>query len=429
MDSDDVQFVLDKANELLEAGKPSESLDCLTELEDRLIETADRIEWASLKAWALSELNDTIGALNVLGPMLEEHPDSARLHSTLGVVLSNEGDLDGACDALQQAVELDEEDEVSLANLGLVYEKLRQYEEALETYERAIEMGAEIDWLLRRKAAVQVELGQNADARGTLKRYLSLVPDDVDHWISLAILCSDDLDFDEAFRCYRIAEQIRPDLPALRLNWGVTGVRAHRQDVARQQLKYLSRLEPQSARPLLLEAFIQEEDGRLQDAIRSYGDALERVRRDDLDELAYALEMAMDFFSRHGLLGPCEQLFDQAYMANVCSVELCEAYREIAGDPVPKANWYSLIVESDYRPGLVEIVDAHDKHPARERFLRNFQVIARDHDEAMAIVMDLGRRMKESNMIVREFAGTEEVEDTHTGVYEVERESLVIANY
>jgi tetratricopeptide (TPR) repeat protein len=429
MDSDEVQSALDRANELLEAGRPEESLRCLEALDGNLVEAEERVECGALKAWALSELGRGNDALDVLEPLLDEFPQSGRLHGTLGVVLSNDGDLDEACDALERAVALDASDEVALANLGLVYEKLRQYEHALKLYNQAIEMGAEIDWLLKRTAAVQAELGDLATARSTLKRYLSLSPDDVDQWITLAILHSDDLEFDEAFRCYRAAEQIAPDSAALRLNWGVTAVRAHRVGIARQQLRYLDRLEPESSRSLLLAASIQEAQGELKQAGRGYIDALAHVRDDDYDELTYALEMAMGFFARQGMLSECEQLMAQAYRANACTVELCEAYRERTGEVVGEARWYSLILEADYRAGLEEVCEAGEvvTRPFK-RFLRNYQVIARNHDEAVALVMQFAERMGETNVLVREFVNEEPIEDAQLGVYEIERESLVFAD-
>src|SRR5512143_978098 len=89
------------------------------------------LEWASLRAWALSEMGRDEEALETLDPLLEEFPKSARLLGTLGVVLSNTDDLEDARDALEEAVELSPDDEVALANLALVYEKLRDYKAAL----------------------------------------------------------------------------------------------------------------------------------------------------------------------------------------------------------------------------------------------------------------------------------------------------------
>jgi tetratricopeptide (TPR) repeat protein len=428
MDVDDAGSILDRANELLEAGHPEESLRCLEALDGELVEAEVRMECGSLRAWALSELGRGNDALDVLEPLLDEFPQSARLHGALGVVLSNDGDLDEACEALERAVALDGEDEVALANLGLVYEKLRQHEQALEVYDRALKLGAEIDWVLRRTAAVQAELGDLAAARSTLKRYLSLAPEDADQWITLGMLHSDDLEFEQAFRCYRAAEKIAPDSAALRLNWGVTAVRARKLDAAQRQLKYLERLEPDSSRRLLLEAFIREEQGRLEQAQQGYVDALACVQRDDYGELTYALEMAMDFFARHEMREPCDQLMGQAYRLNACTVELCEAYREATGRPVEQANWYSLILEADYRAGLEEVVDPSDAVNRRyTRFLRNYQVVARDHDEALMMAVEFAERMGESGVQVREFVNEEAIAETCIGVYEIERDSLVFA--
>jgi|GEM_PF-778492 len=429
MEPEQIQAIFDKANDLLEAERPEESLRCLEALEGRLYDSEDRIEYSSLRAWALSECGRVMEAFHELEENIEEFPESSRLYGALGVVFSNEGDLDSACGALEQAVELDEEDEVSLANLGLVYEKLRQYEQALAIYNRAVDLGAEIDWLLKRTAAVQSELGQSSAARATLKRYLSLAPEDADQWITLATMYGDDQEYDQAFTCYRAAEQITPDSARLRLCWGETGVRARRLEVAEQQLRYLKRLAPDSPQPYLLKAFIQEENGDRRQAHRSYIEALTRVDRDDYEELTYALEMAMDFFTRHGLYRSCDQLLRKAYFNNACTVELCEAFREAAGEAVARAHWYSMLLEGDYREGLEEVVEpGDDPRPPAARFLRNYQVIARDHDDALAYVVRFAVSMGESNVQVREFVSEEAISDTRLGVYEIERDSWVFSS-
>lgn len=429
MEPESIDDLLDRANRLLEEGKPDESLRCLDEINVDDLDTDDRIEWASLRAWALTEMGQDEQALDTLDPLLEEFPRSARLLSTLGVVLSNTNDLEDAREALEDAVELAPEDEVALANLALVYEKLREFSRAINLYDRALNLGADIDWVLQRKAAALSEVGRFPEAKATLKRYLSLVPEDASQWIALAILYSDDEEYDEAFECYSLAEQMAPDGPALRLNWGVTAVRAGQLQIARQQLKLLQRLEPRSTRPWLLRAFILEEESNITAARVIYERILTHADFHDRGEQTYALEMAMDFFSRHKMRPRCERLMRHAYTVNACTVELCEAYREASGQRVQQAFWYSLMIEADYRPGLTEIRDASPDAPRRfTRFARAFQVIARNHDEAIGTVMDFARAMGERNSIVREFVGEESIDDTFTGIYEVEAECFVFTD-
>lgn len=426
MNPEDVDAVLDRATRLLEAGRPAESLRCLDEVDGQSLEADERIEWGSLRAWALSEVGRDQEAVDLLEELLEEAPDSARLIGTLGVVLSNNDELEDAREALEQAVSLAPEDEVALANLALVYEKLRDYRHAARLYDQALERGADIDWILARKAAVLTELGEYSEAKSTLHRYLSLVPDDAAQWIALGILHSDDDEFERAYECYRAAERLDADSASLRLNWGVSAVGAGDLPAAYAQLAELQRLEPHSVRWRLLRAFILEEEGDTAGAQRIYERMVGRSDNADHADVVYALEMAMDFFSRHSRPGRCARLLRRAYQENACSVELCEAYREATGEHLEKAYWFSMMIEADYRPGLVEVRD-EDEPSARPytRFVRNYQVIANDHDEAVGLVLEFAGQMGESHATIREFVGSEPMEDTHRGIYEVEPESYV----
>lgn len=429
MDPHDIDATLDRANEQLEAGQAAEALHTLDTVPADQLDDDARVEWGALRGWALSDLGRHLEAVDFIERLLDEFPDAVRLLSTLGVVLSNAGELDGAASVLEEAVRLEPDDDISVANLALVCEKLREYERAVELYDRALELGAEIDWVLLRKSNVLTECGEFEEAKKTLKRYLSLVPDDTAQWVSLGILHSDDDEYDSAFACYEAAEKLAPDDPALRLNWGVTAVRARDLKLAHHQLARLRKIEPESTRWQLLQAFVLEEEGRVAEARRIYDRVLRRRKFRDRGELTYALEMSMDFFARHKLRPRCMELVERAYSENACTVELCEAYREAWGRYVKKAYWYSIVLEADYRPGLHEVRRGDGERPLRfTRFARDYQVVARNHDEAIGLVLDFVRRMGERNATVREFIGQEPIEETYVGLYEIEPESFVFSH-
>ncbi|MGE0479061.1 MAG: tetratricopeptide repeat protein [Phycisphaerae bacterium] len=429
MGHDNIATILTRANALLEEGKPAETLRCLDQLgEDALVERDERVEYATLRAWALSEMGRAQEALDALDPLLQEFPACAKLHGTRGVVLSNADRLDAARAALERAVALDADDDVGVANLALVYEKLRDYHAAVRHYERAMNLGADLDWALNRAAAALSAAGRTDEARIVLKRYLSLVPDDAEQWVALAILFSDDDEHHEAFACYRAAERIDAELVTLRLNWGVTAVRAGRLKLARRQLRQLQKLAPGSARTCLLRGFILEEEGKLSAAEVCYEDALRCVRGNDFGELAYVLEMAMDFYCRQRRIQQCEALFSRAYALGACTVELCEAYREALGERVAHGYWFSLLVETDHQPRAVAHLDPNTGHADRpsRRALRSFQVVAVDHDEALGLVLRLAKRLGETGVRVREFLREEPIQDAFVGVYEIAASAALV---
>lgn len=429
MDSDSIHALIDQANEFLEAGKPAETLRCLEQIAQHDLATDDRIEFGALKAWALSELGRGDEALDALEPLLDEFPNSARLHGAYGVVLSNGGDLEEARNELELAVDFDEKDEVALANLALVCERLRDFEEASDLYDRALSLGADIDWALPRKAAVLAELGELREACSTLRRYLSLCPEDQSQWITLGIFYGEDEKHTAALRCFRAAEPIDPNSKALRLHWGVSAVRANELELAERQLRFLERIDADSSRPRVLEALLREARGDLRSAARQHELAVAALDGADPEETVFALETAMDFFSRQKKRTRCRELFDLAYQANACTVELCESYRAALGEYLDRGAWFSIVVEADYRPGLNEVVEFGDAgEGGYSRYLRNFQVVARDRDDAIATVVELARRMDEAGIIVREFVQEEPIVDMWSGPYEVEREALVFVD-
>ena len=428
MDLDRIENILERAGDLLDEGQPRQALRCLQRVAGGFLDQDQRIECESMRAWALSETGRANEALAALDELLAHHPACARLHGTRGVVLSNAGDLEGGCAALEHSVTLDAEDQFALANLGLVYEKLCEYDRAQQTYEKAIELGFDIDWLLQRLAAVQSDSGETTTAKRTLRRYLSLAPDDAEEWIELAILHSEDQEFEQAYECYQEAERAEPTSPWLRLNWGVTAARAGHWPQAELQLATLRESDSAGTLTLVLEAFFREQKDDPAGAQRDYEAALERAADGDSEQHGYTLEMAMTFFARRGLRAECERLMKRAYSANLCTVEVCAGYREATGRYLPAATWYSVAMEGDYRVGLCEVSQPGAEPAGRyERFTRVFQTVASDPDEAIATVRQFAEHMGETGVALREIHGDEPMSDTHTGIYEVQHQSVVFS--
>lgn len=464
MDADDIQTHLQRAGELLDAGQAEEALRCLEGLDGALVDADDRIEYASLRAWALSQVNLSNEALQILRPLIEEFPDSVRLHTTHGIVLSNLNRLGDARAALELALSLDESDAVALANLGYVQEQAGDLEAALRSYDRAAENGADVAWILQRRAAVQRELEDYPAARKTLMRYLSLVPEDEFEWISLAIVHSELGEYEAAFECYQRAEQINRDSTDLRFNWGLTAERAGRMEEAHAQLSLLDTAAPRSPQSSILRAFIHEHEGDLKSAFAAHHEAIERATEFGRDSLAYAIEQAMEFCVTHQKRKEGETLMKRAYARDACTVELCAAYRELNGRFLDRCYWYNVMVEMDRKGGGAaprppaggnghpagwrdrngaprragDALEAprreagmrHGTPPDRtageassdapRRMLRCVQLIASDRDDAISLLNEFLVRMGERRAVVAGFTDEDPVDDEYWGIYEVE---------
>ena len=419
MDSDSNETRLERAAELLDAGKPAAALRCLEGVQDGIFEASEQIECASLSAWALSELDRADEAIELLQPLLEQHPDSSRLHGTMGMVLSAADRLDDACDMLETAVSLDQTDGVLLANLGYVHEQLHDGAAASRLYDRSLQNGADVDWVLRRLATVQSDMDDHAAARGTLRRYLSLFPEDSAEWISLAIAHSELGEFDESLECYQRAESLGADEVSLNFNWGLTAERAGQMETAHERLRRLERIAADSPQTSGLRGFILEHEGDLPSAYECHFGAIDLAVGDYAEELVYTYETAMDFCAEHKMHGEAEELLPRAYRADACSVDFCQAYRELTGEALERAYWLSVMIRikgSLREAGECDTGRSEDRSGAE----RNFQVIARDRDHAAALLTEFTTRVGETEAALSEFVGEESMEDTHSGIYEVE---------
>lgn len=426
MDRNAIQASLSEAGALIDAGRSAEALARLRRFQADILDDELKVELLCLRSLATADMDQTDDALAQIREVVEEFPDSPRALGTLGLVLSRLSHWEDAAEALEQAVQLAPDDPTHLANLGLVLERMGEFASAREAYERSIAAGAEPVWVMPRLAVAQAELGERATAKQTLRKHLEIAPTDIDQWITLAIMFSDDEEYEDARQCYVRVEQIAPDNPMLRMNWGVTAVRCGKLTEACEQLGVLEKLEPMTSRPILLRAFLREAEGDDREALRTYDEALRVAETGDSHEMAYAVEMAMDFASRHGMVQRCDQLFEIAYRHNVCTADLCDAYREATGQRLKKAAWFSIMVEADYRPGLDEVTEPGEPDDQRpERFQRNYQFIARDRDDALTTLRQTLEQLGEKHIRILEFAGEEAVEDVFTGVYEIEPQSLV----
>ncbi|MDX2198501.1 MAG: tetratricopeptide repeat protein [Phycisphaerae bacterium] len=436
MDGENYEELFEQTAKLLDEGKFEEALQALDRFPQPLEEAEDRIEWVAMRGWALAELHRAEEALEMIEPLMEEFPEAPRLLATLGVVLMNCDRVDEALAKLEQAYEVDPDDELILVNLAMAYERVREYRRAIALYDQAIDKGVSLDWALQQKAAVLADSGMFEEAVGTWRRYLSLVPDDAYAWMELANAYADMQQYPSACGAFEQAAKLKPDEPEIHINWGFALTESGDAAGARAQLEKVRELEKRTPRLQLLEASVLECEGHARLAEQTYERVLAEVEPEAEADHSVALELAMDFYARHRNRKRCDELLRRAYVENACSVGLCEAYREIETRFAKRAYWVSMIIEADFRTGLrTPSRRAAAAPPARvigaggakaRRYRRNFKVVARDRDDAVAMVLDFAAKMGEKHARVREIVHEETLDDTYTGLYEIDRDCVLL---
>ncbi|MGE3181124.1 MAG: tetratricopeptide repeat protein [Phycisphaerae bacterium] len=427
MSDESIEFLFDRAARLMDESRYDDVIRCLDSFPLPLEFAEDQIEWSSMRAWALMELGRSSDALNVIRPLMEENPDSPIVLATYGVVLSSMNDIGGALQALERAYALEPDDEVTLSNLGLTYLRLREFDRAIEIFDHALELGYSEQWFLLQKCDALRESGKLEEAIRIVQSRLEVEAENADLWLELANLFADVQQFASATSCFRRASEIEPANADIFSSWGLSEVAANNPKLSRACLEKVRKIEGKSDRSILLEAAIAEAETHVRRAESLYESVLAKPLPATDPSLLDALEMAMDFFARRNNRRRCDELLGRAYRNNLCSYQLCETYRCIESRYVEEAFWFSLILEADYRAGLMEVSRGTADGDDKKRFTRRFEIIARDRDDAIGMTMQFMERMGEKNVQVRLIERESPVEDEYIGIVEVEPESVVFA--
>lgn len=127
---------------------------------DALIEEANQL-------YEMGKLND---ALEGYRDALAVDPTRAWAHSRVGAILAQLGDEAGAEDALKQAIELDPTLPQAHSNLGNIYYARGQYDAALAKYKEAVALSPNTAVFHENLHAAYKKLGKVTDAVGALKQ-------------------------------------------------------------------------------------------------------------------------------------------------------------------------------------------------------------------------------------------------------------------
>jgi predicted TPR repeat methyltransferase len=220
-------------------------------------------------------------AAREIGRAIEMNPNVAAAHSNRGNALKELGRLEEALASYDKAIALQPDSAEVFSNRGNVLRKLNRIEEALASFERAIALKPDFAPAYINRADVlheqgrldeaiayyerglalnpnsapaNVNLGNALKTKGRLdeavafyRRALALQPRFVEAQIRLSEALLDLGNVEEAAQTAEAAVRFRYDHPYPHYAVGLVLARCHRDDLARQQLRYCLELDPKDS--------------------------------------------------------------------------------------------------------------------------------------------------------------------------------------
>ncbi|HJO04673.1 MAG TPA: tetratricopeptide repeat protein [Acidobacteriota bacterium] len=215
-------------------------------------------------------------ALELLGGLATERPESGEVALWMGHALRRSGDPRGAAQQYLRAVRLDPTNAGALIALGDLQSDAGDLDSALDYYKRAITVAPDFPVGYRKAAGVEVQLVLHRNAIEHLRQYLELRPGDV---VAMSVLGMEqylDEDIDGAIATMERVVALEPD--HVRGHFGLGMALADRPEEYTRALMHLeatTAADPGNAMALYLIGRIRASRGELEPAREALRSSLE----------------------------------------------------------------------------------------------------------------------------------------------------------
>jgi len=233
---------------------------------------------------------------------LKRNPGCWMAHYNLGIALSEQDDTDGAIGHYRQALDLRPSYAEAHYNLGRLLVQEGQLEEAITHYKKALEINPADAEAHNNLGATLFASGHVDEAIVHYQKALAIRPDYADASCNLASSLLSEGDLDGAIAYYSACLAVSPNQVEAQYNLASALFRTGRTDEAIVHYQKVLELSPENAdaRANLGSVFLAK--GRVRDAIPQYRDAL-RIAPDNVaaqSNLAWLLATAADPSLRNG---------------------------------------------------------------------------------------------------------------------------------
>ena len=324
-------------------------------------------------------------------------------------------------------IEVDDSDtkHISVFNLALVRERDGRTSEAIEGFRKSISM--EPGWAQGHLYLARClrDSGDGDAAIEPLTKYLEIEPEDIDEWISLAIIHSNAGRYKSADLAYKRASAIDATSVSLNFNRGITSRRAEHREQLEECVELLAKEAADDWRTALLRGYLHEFDGQLWQAWESFSEAADPELFESEDEEAKecAAAHALAFVVEHDMNDQATELASRCYESFVLSYDVLYQLRRMESRHAIEAFDFGVLIKSDLTDeAAIEQLRADDALGPPYSFFRNYRIIADSAEVAGRIALEFEGRVGGKNIEIEEITEVEPVQDVFLGVWWLARE-------
>jgi tetratricopeptide (TPR) repeat protein len=282
-----------KANDLLQAGNPSEA----AEIYRQMLKEKPDSAWTTYNlALALEAMQDMKGAEAALLKGIEIDPRAARIRAELGAlqltdgdmvsaqqwlqsaldlepqlaeargnlakIYARKGDLATAAKLLHQALEDDPQYKEGHLELGLLLAHQRKTSDAEQELDKAVALAPEDPNTLSAAGKAREEMGKTSESIALLRKVVTLRPDLAAAHLDLAVALADSYDLPGALTETNEAVRLAPQSGVVHFYRGRVLYDLGRSEEARTDFETARQIVPQMPEPLYYLALINKQEGK-----------------------------------------------------------------------------------------------------------------------------------------------------------------------
>lgn len=340
---------VDRAEELVVAGKYSDALALIQSLYEQTLPGSDRGRALALEVVVLESLDRNQEAHNIINDVMKEEGDDYAFVLAAGIEFAELSAFPHAEMFLKNLCELVPEDPIPWFNLAISLGREGRYPESVSAYDTCLKIEPEFSDVYFQKAHCHQLMGELDLAAATYTTYLERTPDDGEAWVGLAVIYSDLGDFNSAYDAFAKATNVEYDQEEVYYNWAITAVRNQDTEQVQRCIEALQDLNPNGWRTLMTRADYEEGQDHTWPAWEILLEALdEAIEDEDLDAASrdYVIATILRFANRNQMHEHASEVVTRIFDEGLFGEEVLGALQILESKASNTAASYQVVLKT-----------------------------------------------------------------------------------